>query len=100
MNAREAHVIQQTAEAAKRQAELEKTFRDGSAPVPPLGTNGASIRSYRGFEGITDEILKERANFNLQEHLAGVKKPAEPKVLDLGAMSPEELRGLAQAAVT
>ena len=99
MNARDHHVIQQAAEAARRQAELEGRFRDGSAYVPPLGANGDSIRSYRGFEGISDEMLRERANFSLQAHMAGVK-PAEPKVLDLAAMSPEELRGLAQAAAT
>ena len=88
---------------AIRQAELEKRHRDLTKPVPPIGTDGESLRNVKGFEQISDEMLEERANFNLREHMrkVGATLPAKPpiqSVVDLSSMSPEELRGLAGAA--
>lgn len=97
MNAHDAKVVNQTIEAARRQAELEGRHRDLTKEIPPLGTNGASIRSHKSFEGISDAILEERAKFNLRDHMLGVKAQ-ESKTLNLGSMTPEELQGLAQAA--
>lgn len=81
---------------AKRQAELEALHRDVTKPVPPPGTDGDSLRHIRGMEQISDEMLQERATFNLKEHMA--KQGAGAGALDLAKLSTEELEGLANAA--
>ncbi len=89
---------------AQRQAQLEAQHRDLTKPVPPPGTDGASIRQLKGFEGITDEMLQERATFNLKDHMA--KLPPQitkgavvnATVIDLKMLSKEELLGLVDAA--
>lgn len=80
----------------KRQKELEARHRDLTKPIPALGSTPESLRGQRGFEGITDEMLAERANFNLKDHMA---KPPQAN-MDLRKMTPQELRGLAQAAAS
>ncbi len=83
---------------AKRQAELEALGRDLTKPVPPIGTTPESIREK--FPNLTDEILQERATFNLKDHMAKISTGAigqHPSV-DLTRMSPEELAGLEKAA--
>ncbi len=101
----DARVIAQAAENARRQAELEKRHRDLTKPVPPVGSDGDSLRGVKGFEGITDEILEERANFNLRSmHTTQtpVGKLSVPNILpiNLRAMTAEELHALAGAALT
>jgi hypothetical protein len=87
---------------AIRQAELTKQHRDLTKPVPPAGTDGDSLRQVHGMEGITDEMLQERASFNLRDHLAirssAVAVAAKPATIDLSTMSAEELAGLEKAA--
>ncbi len=91
---------------AQRQAELQARHRDLTKPVPPIGTDGDSLRSVKGFEGITDEALQERATFNLQEHMKGMPKVAtmthesRRSDIDLSKMTEEELHGLAGAALS
>lgn len=85
---------------ARRQAELEAQHRDLTQPVPPVGTDGDSIRRVKGFEQITDEMLQERATFNLKDHMANMNAIAARSSIDLTKMTADELRGLAEAAVT
>ncbi len=100
---------------AQRQAELQARHRDLTKPVPPVGSTPESIRDVKGFEGITDAMLDERATFNLQDHMKGMGKRSiavnEFKVeglsgdgrmatLDLQRMTEEELHGLAGAALS
>jgi hypothetical protein len=90
----------QTVNAAIRQAQLEAKHRDLTKPQPVIGTTNESIRTVQGFEGISDEILNERATFNLKDHMQGIRRPQTSNSVDLTKMTPEELRGLAQAAET
>lgn len=86
--------FQQSPEAAKRQRELEATHRDLTKEMPPPGSTGDSLRAIRGMENITDEMLRERANFNAKD-----PRPAAREVgLDFRKMSPEELAAVQQAA--
>lgn len=88
----------QTVNAAIQQAKLEAKHRDLTKPQPVIGSTKESIRTVQGFEGITDEILDERATFNLKDHMQGIRRPQTENAVDLTKMSAEELRGLAQAA--
>ncbi len=83
---------------ARRQAELEARNRDLTKPEVQLGSTGDSLRSVRGMENITDEMLQERATFNLKDHMAKQTAKIEAKTLDLKTLSAEELRGLRDAA--
>lgn len=56
---------------ARRQAELEARHRDLTKPMPPTGSDGDSLRAVKGFEGITDEMLAERANFSPRKVVPG-----------------------------
>ncbi len=100
---------------AQRQAELQARHRDLTKPVPPIGTDADSLRQVKGFEGITDAMLDERANFNLADHMKGMGKRSiavnEFKVeglsgdgrmatVDLQRMTAEELQGLADATLS
>ncbi len=87
-----------------RQAELEKRHRDLTKPVPPLGSDGDSLRSIRGFENITDQDLQHRATFNLKDHLAGKGSAvaiATPQsgTVDLSSMTRDQLLTLAESAL-
>lgn len=93
-----ANIDAQVIANAKRQAELEARGRDLTKPVPPPGHTGDSMRALPGFGAITDEMLAERANFNLRDHLKQQKAPAVRPTLDLSKMTPEELEGLMGAA--
>ena len=92
--------------AAQRQAELEARHRDLTKVIPPPGTDGDSLRALKGFESVTDEMLAERATFNLKDHMRGAKITTvttvdageQARTVDMAAMSPEELRGLIEAA--
>ena len=88
----------QTIAAAIRQAQLEAKHRDLTKPQPVIGSTKESIRTVKGFEGITDEMLDERASFNLQDHMQGIRRPQFENSVDLTKMTPTELRGLAAAA--
>lgn len=79
-----------------RQAELEKRHRDLTKPVPPLGSDGDSLRSIRGFEGITDEMLREREAHSRGTMVAKVSQ----QTVNLSKMTREELLGLADAALS
>jgi hypothetical protein len=89
---------------AKRQAELEARHRDLTKTIPPPGTDGDSLRAIPGMAGISDEMLDERANFNLKDHMQ--KTPTvcidawSPPRIDLTKLTPEELYGLQNAART
>ncbi len=90
---------------AQRQAELQARHRDLTKPVPPIGTDADSLRQVKGFEGITDEMLDERANFNLADHMKGMPKSniitaSQVKTIDIQHMSVEELQGLADATMS
>ncbi len=96
---------------AQRQAELQARHRDLTKPVPPIGTDADSLRQVKGFEGITNEMLEERANFNLADHMKGQKQstvarfPHRPDLsagqsINLQSMTEEELHGLAGAALS
>ncbi len=92
---------------AQRQAELEARHRDLTKPVPPIGTDAESLRQVKGFEGITNEMLDERANFNLRDHMKGNSVKVATMLheqrrsdLDLSKMTEEELHGLAGAALS
>lgn len=88
---------------AKRQAELEARGRDLTKQMPPPGQTGESLRQIKGMEQITDEMLAERANFNLREHMKGkstaVTVGQTVDRVDLSAMSPDELSGLLDATM-
>ena len=87
---------------AQRQAELEARHRDLTKPVPPVGSTPESIRQVKGFEGITDQMLDERATFNLADHMKGQRNVtlAKNDTLDLQKMTTEELQGLAGATMS
>ncbi len=92
---------------AQRQAELQARHRDLTKPVPPIGTDADSLRQVKGFEGITDAMLDERANFNLRDHMKGIASQkivmhVSPSagVIDLHKMSVDDLHGLAGAALS
>ena len=89
---------------AKRQAELEARGRDLTKPMPPPGYDGESLRTVRGMSEITDEMLAERATFNLKDHMAGTaataKAVAQNPTLNLAAMSKDQLEAIAQATMT
>lgn len=80
----------------RREAELKATFRDVTAHEQVIGRTGDSLRAVRGFGGITDEMLAERAAFNLKEHLS--KTSAQPGTMDISQMSDQELAALRTAA--
>lgn len=90
-----------TAETMARQAELEKRHRDLTKPVLPAGSDGDSLRAVKGFEGITDEMLKEREMFSLGKSLPAISKEMiqEQHNFNLHLMSVEELHGLAEAVL-
>jgi hypothetical protein len=96
---------------AKRQAELEARGRDLTKPMPPPGTDGDSLRAIPGMANITDEMLAERASFNLKDHMLNVPvklRGQDPggnfrsergrSEIDLASMTREELYGLQNAA--
>jgi len=90
---------------AQRQAELEARHRDLTKPVPPVGSTPESIRQVKGFEGITDQMLDERATFNLADHMKGMPKPGsnltvKSNTIDIQHMTVEELQGLADATMS
>ncbi len=83
-----------------RQKELEARGRDLTKPEVQLGSTPESLRSVKGFEHITDEMLEERATFKLREPVrTSTMQIANPALVDMRRMSEDELRGLAKAAV-
>lgn len=98
MTPRDQHVI----DLAAREAQLKAQGRDLTKDVPPIGTDGESLRSHRGFEGISDAMLEERATFNLRDHMANraVQVPNnEMGMLNLNKLSIDDLRALIHLAV-
>ncbi len=83
-----------------RQRELEARHRDLTKIPDPPGSTAESLRAIKGFEGITDEMLRERELGPFRQTTAFTKKLTQAPLIDLRTMTPEELRGLAQAAVT
>lgn len=80
----------------KREEQLRSSHRDLTAPEIVPGRNGEALRAIKGFEGITDEMLREREKFTLKGHVGTAAD--EPKTLRLETMSSDELEGLARAA--
>lgn len=83
---------------ARRQAELEASHRDVTKPQPPPGATAESLRQVRGMSGITDEMLAERATFNLKDHMKKAPPPAPTAEVNLSVMTPEQLEALEKAA--
>lgn len=85
---------------AQRQAELEARHRDLTKAVAAPGTDGDSLRTLKGMEQITDEMLDHRAHFDPKAKPAHQIQTIKSDTLNLSTMSCEELLGLADAALT